>query len=85
MAEKMARKGKGKRKEIGVPGSIFLILLLIIAFSLGYYGLTHSALMQTQVTTTGMNVTKTLNTNTSTITAENLTSLTISKPINKTT
>jgi len=50
---------RGKRKELGIPGSIILITIIIIAFALGFYGLTLS--QQTQGTTpTITNTTTTL-------------------------
>jgi len=57
---------RSKRKEIGIPGSLILIILLIIAFSLGYYGIITS--LQTEQTQPQQNTSISTNTIPSNIT-----------------
>ena len=64
MVVKLVRRSK--RREIGIPGSVILIILLIIAFSLGYYGIITS--LQTAQTQPQQNTSVSTNTIPSNIT-----------------
>ncbi len=85
MVVKLVRRSK--KRELGIPGSVILILLLIIAFSLGYYGIItslQSTQTQPQQNASINTITTPINiTNTSTISTTPLTNVTNTSTIGK--